>query len=141
MLTDIILPGEITEIGTRAFEGCESLSDVYYADTNKKWEKVKINNGNDPLINATMHFKYVIRVVGTDETDPEVLEPFRGSGDIDSNGVTDLNDLVNLSMYLLRDIEITEGAKVYADITKDGEVDIADLAALKQIIMGAVLHY
>ena len=44
-------------------------------------------------------------------------------------------------MYLLRDIDITEGSLVYADITKDGEVDITDLAALRQVIMGEVLNY
>ncbi len=40
-----------------AFEDCNSLTDVYYAGTQKQWEKIVIEWGNNDLLNATIHFE------------------------------------------------------------------------------------
>ena len=48
---------DVTEIRNRAFDECISLKNVYYAGTQAQWEKIKITeNGNDYLLNATMHY-------------------------------------------------------------------------------------
>ncbi len=55
-------------------------------------------------------------------------------GDIDKNGVVELTDLSYLSLYLLKQYSFDEAQMVIADVTGDEQVDIADLATLKQII-------
>ncbi len=74
---------------------------------------------------------------GTTSTTPgnEEWTPIRGRGDIDKNGTTDLTDLTSLSMHLLGDITLDSTALIEADITQDDETNIADLAALKMIVM------
>lgn len=58
-LTSINLPDSLTSIGDYAFSDCEKLADVYYAGTEEQWKKIEISdwdNGNDNLINATIHY-------------------------------------------------------------------------------------
>lgn len=73
-----------------------------------------------------------ITIVTKDITSNEVI------GDIDDNGVLDLTDLTNLSLYLIGDKEFTDDMKAIADMTKDDAVNLADLATMKQYIMNAL---
>jgi hypothetical protein len=56
-LTSIRIPVSITEIGDYAFDGCSELEEVYYGGTEGDWQKISIGLENDPLLNATIHFK------------------------------------------------------------------------------------
>ena len=57
-LREITIPSSITSIGTYAFLDCVDLSDVYYSGTKEQWEQIKIEeNGNERLLNATIHYK------------------------------------------------------------------------------------
>ena len=83
-LTSITIPDGVTTIGVYAFDGCSSLTcvtipvsvtsiglgafilnpwggeddltDVYYNGTENQWNAIDIGSGNDPLLNATIHF-------------------------------------------------------------------------------------
>lgn len=55
-MTSINIPAQVTIIHTAAFEYCDSLTDVYYFGTEEQWEKIRIMDRNNPLINATIHF-------------------------------------------------------------------------------------
>jgi len=58
-------------------------------------------------------------------------------GDIDDDKKPISNkDMVYLCQCLINDAELTEQGKLNADLNKDGQVDVADLAILKQYIMG-----
>ena len=60
-LTSITIPNSMTSIGYKAFKDCSSLKDVYYTGTKGKWEKMDIdNNGNDDLLNATIHYNSAV---------------------------------------------------------------------------------
>ena len=54
-LKSVTIPESVTSIDHAAFSGCESLADVYYAGTADQWNAVAIADGNDPLMNATLH--------------------------------------------------------------------------------------
>lgn len=55
-LISISIPDSITEIKEYAFNNCSSLSDVYYLGDEKQWQEIKIENFNQELANATIHF-------------------------------------------------------------------------------------
>ena len=59
-LTSVSIPASVTSIGDYAFYLYEyqesSLTDVYYGGTQEQWDAVSIAAGNDPLLNATIHF-------------------------------------------------------------------------------------
>lgn len=57
-LTSITLPRSITTIGLIAFLNCSALTDVYFAGTQSEWEAITIDEGNDALTNATIHYNY-----------------------------------------------------------------------------------
>ena len=60
-LTSATIPNSVTSIGNWAFYGCSSLTDVYYGGTETDWAKTIIGNGNEDLLNATLHAKPVSR--------------------------------------------------------------------------------
>ncbi len=76
-------------------------------------------------------------MMGTFVTTMPESEIKRGSGDIDMNGRTEVTDLTSLSLYMLKDKDLTEEQLKAADLTKDGEVNLADLAQLKMTVMHA----
>ena len=55
-LTSVTIPDGVMRIGGWAFEGCTSLTDVYYMGSEAQWKQIEIADGNDPLLNATIHY-------------------------------------------------------------------------------------
>ncbi len=56
-------------------------------------------------------------------------------GDVDGDCIPQINDLTKMSLYLLQDITFNESQKKAADVNADGNVNIADLATMKQYVM------
>ena len=58
-LRTIYIPASCTWIGMNAFDGCWGLTDVYYGGTQAQWNRLleEMDSGNDPLLNATVHFR------------------------------------------------------------------------------------
>ena len=54
-LTSIKIPENMTNIGYMAFSGCTSLADVYYGGTERQWNAITIDDGNDRLLQANRH--------------------------------------------------------------------------------------
>lgn len=55
-LTSITIPQSVISIRDWAFQKCSSLKDVYYTGYKIQWGAIDISKGNDPLLNATIHF-------------------------------------------------------------------------------------
>ena len=55
-LTEVTIPKSVTSIESFAFCDCEALKTVYYGGTQKDWDALKKNIGeeNDPLLNANV---------------------------------------------------------------------------------------
>ena len=54
-LTSIKIPESMTDIGYMAFSGCTGLADVYYGGSERQWNAITIDNGNDRLLQANRH--------------------------------------------------------------------------------------
>lgn len=62
-LTKITIPDSVTSIGIDAFNECASLTDVYFYGSKAQWAAISIEEGNDCLTGAAIHysvFDYVL---------------------------------------------------------------------------------
>ena len=55
-LEKIYIPRSVKNINSIAFSYCKNLTDVYYGGSKEDWEKINIEEGNDPLLNAAIHY-------------------------------------------------------------------------------------
>ena len=55
-LTSVAIPDSVTNIDSYAFYGCSKLTDVYFDGAEEQWNKISIASGNEPLLNATIHY-------------------------------------------------------------------------------------
>ncbi len=55
-LTTVYIPLDVSIIYSNAFASCNELSDVYYAGDEKSWRKIVVENYNEPLLAATIHY-------------------------------------------------------------------------------------
>ena len=55
-LTSVTIPDSVTSIGYSVFKDCKNLKDVYYSGSEEQWKKISINNNNEPLTKATIHY-------------------------------------------------------------------------------------
>lgn len=122
-LKKVVLPKNLTTIEDYAFFGCDSLMDgvVYYDGEEENWNKIDIWEGNESLLNATIHF---------------TVEEEVSVGNI--NGDNDINsaDVNLLHRYIMDYEELSEEQQVAADVNSDGKVNSADVNLLYRYVMG-----
>ncbi len=58
-LVSVVIPDSVTSIGGGAFFLCAGLTDIYFTGTEQEWAAIAIEDGNDVLSTATIHFDYV----------------------------------------------------------------------------------
>ena len=58
-MKSITIPDSVTSIGYDAFSNCKSLTNVYFTGTEEAWNGITIDDGNDALKNANIHYNYV----------------------------------------------------------------------------------
>ena len=46
----------MTSIGKNAFSGCTGLKDVYYLGLEEEWKSISVEEGNDNLLHASIHY-------------------------------------------------------------------------------------
>ena len=66
-LKQIYIPVTLTNIGESAFADCNSLKDVYYAGSKSQWKKIKVGAENTGITNAKLHY-------GVEETEVPVID-------------------------------------------------------------------
>lgn len=57
-LESVTIPDSVTSIKNAAFHLCENLTDVYYAGDEEAWKEITISGNNIELTNAAIHYNY-----------------------------------------------------------------------------------
>ncbi len=57
-LLSVEIPDSVSRIVQNALVDCTSLKDVYYAGSREQWDAIEIENGNDALGSATIHYGF-----------------------------------------------------------------------------------
>jgi hypothetical protein len=55
---EIVFCGKPSVIEKNAFENCYEIKDVYFKGSKAEWDAIEIGEGNEALLNATIHFDY-----------------------------------------------------------------------------------
>ena len=63
-LESVTIPDSVTYIEDHAFYSCDSLTDVYYGGSEAQWNEIEIENGNDCLTKATIHYNREDSITG-----------------------------------------------------------------------------
>ena len=58
-LESVVLPAGLTVIRSDAFLGCSSLTAINYRGSEAAWSAITVDEGNDPLATAEVHYNYV----------------------------------------------------------------------------------
>lgn len=120
-LESITIPSSVTKIGWSAFGNCTSLTDVYYTGTQAEWDAITIDNENDVLKTATVHY----------ESSPAPEETEAETGDLDGNDSIDTNDAY-LCLFAYAKLSVgntsglTEAQEKAADVDGDGAITTND---------------
>lgn len=72
--------------------------------------------------------------VTTDESVTQYWIPVNDYGDVNSDYTVDMLDLSTLSLYFLREHDLTDSEYYAADVSFDMKVNVADMAKLKQYL-------
>ena len=113
-LTSVTISDSMTSIGYCAFWNCENITDVYYSGTEEQWNAININDGNDSLLNATIHFNSTAPEQPADELEISV------------------SSLIELNKAL----KTKKGAPKKFDLNGDNIINVIDLALLKKQLLG-----
>lgn len=87
-LKSIGIPDSIVKIDIYAFEGCDKLENIYYLGNEDTWEEIFIENGNDRLKNAEIHYNSI----WSDNNESDINNKYNYFGRIDN--ITDLQDTI-----------------------------------------------
>lgn len=62
-------------------------------------------------------------------------------GDVNNDGIVDMMDLTSVSLYCLGDKTLSDAEFSAADVTTDGEINLSDLATIKQFVMNVISSF
>lgn len=121
-LKSITIPTGVTEIKNGTFYNCNKLKDIYYTGTENEWNAITIDDYNDPINKATIHFE-------------SIPKPTPIIGDLDDNRIIDVSDVVSMRRFVSGSYGVTVLEEL-ADINVDGEVSVKDVIILRRYITG-----
>ena len=79
-LESVSIPDSVIVVGENAFYRCVNLKDVYYGGDAEEWNKIQIENSNECLTDADIHFVIESTSVSEDTLTPPT-EPSTGGED------------------------------------------------------------
>lgn len=124
-ITSVSLPYRINYVGYSAFDGCDSLTTVYYEGTEEKWNTVFVSDGNEPLLSAEFVFGEISVIYG----------------DVDGDGDIYLRDVLFLRKYLAGIISEEDINVEATDVDGNGQLTVADVLLLRKYLAGIITSF
>lgn len=121
-LLTISISHNIERIGNSAFRACNNLKNVYYAGSKEDWKNINIENLNESLLEAKIHYNSYSNVKCNTDLADDLRLDFSYSDDffINTSGYDYNIDLARLSLALELSAFTAKGAKTpeerYVDI-------------------------
>ena len=106
-LSEIYIPKSVASVDMSAFATSEKLQTVYYEGTEEEWNKINVEEHNEPLLNATVIFNSNPEMIGIGNIDADTLtaaiEKFSefNSADYSESSYNNLKDIVNRNKELV----------------------------------------
>ena len=66
-LESIYIPGKVSVIHWEAFKGCNNLENIYFAGDEEEWKNITIEDYNEPVQTAALHFDIDGKIVYADD--------------------------------------------------------------------------
>ena len=133
-LSSVTIPSSVTSIGMMAFYNCGELADVYYGGSEAEWRQISIDQSNDPLINANIHFKA--------EAEPSVPDDDSCSlGDANGDGKVNVKDATQIQKAAASLVNLDEEQAQAADVNGDGKVNVKDATAIQKFVAGIPVDF
>ena len=117
-LTSISIPASVTSIGSYAFEGSYELTDVYYEGTEAEWNEIDIDDSNESLLAANIHFEEYPNPDSDPDPEPEYEYIEHGFLPVNSDSVS-----VNLAEYEIHQFFIENPGEYEITISGENECD------------------
>lgn len=121
-LSKIYVPDSLLSIGEDAFYDCANLTDIYYSGTEEQWSAISIENGNESLENAVIHYQ----VSGIQEL---------VTGDVNADGEFTVADVMLLQKWLLDVSDTYLSNWKVGDLCEDNRLDVFDLCLMKRALL------
>lgn len=115
-LQSVFIPKSMKSIKNNAFSNCNKLSDIYFWGSQKDWNIIEIESGNDVLSSVAVHYDF---------TPP--------AGDADLDAQFSVTDIVMLQKWLLGSGNLTYWKA--CDLYEDGIINIIDFFLMKHALI------
>ncbi len=133
-LSSVTIPSSVTSIGMMAFYNCGELADVYYGGSEAEWRQIFIDQSNEPLINANIHFKA--------EAEPSVpVDDSCPLGDANGDGKVNVKDATQIQKAAASLVFLDEVQTQAADVNGDGNVNVKDATAIQKFVAGIPVNF
>ncbi len=120
-LEAVTLSANVKTIKANAFDSCESLEDVYFNGTQEQWEAISIEENNDCLLNADIHFKAATTVVASGTCGAAATWKLDSDGVLTISGTGAMYDYEESPWYSYRE-------SVYSVVIESGITTIGNYA-------------
>lgn len=135
-LNSVELASSVTEIGMEAFKGCVALATVIYHGTEKDWNNIQIQEGNDPLINAKRTYVDDSTVLSGTFGDDNLTWALDGSGTLTISGIGAMPEDYLISEYpWYAQKEHIKEAVIKPGVTNVGRNAFYDCKALTKVTL------
>lgn len=133
------VPESVTEIRRYAFGSCTSLSYVIVPASVQSIAQSAFYNC--PNLTLGVWYDSYAYHYAAEKNIPYTLLDGVKLGDVDGNGIVNINDVTEIQRYLA-ELDVLEGISLYAsDVNRDGVLDISDATAIQMYLAEYEIEY
>jgi len=101
-----------------AFYDCPKLTDIYYSGTEEQWNQIYIDEGNEYLTNANIHY-FIF-------------------GDVNGDDMVNVKDASDIQKYIAGAVMPVDLDEAKGDVNNDGVLNVVDVTEIQKYLAGMV---